>query len=271
MALAFSNPLSRCHWLPAPLAIWGKLPSHGDFLRHRCTAEQARGWQCWVGSVWSQRPATAQATRPRRAVRSEPGWLTLEPRKVVADLGAVPVAFVMQPGALPFAPAHCVQGVMLASVDQVGRPCPLIIFQTLAPTWLRRSWAPQGAPSQPDMLYWLARIAARAHAAQRDWETLVAAIDAVWQAHAPGWRHVLGAALPAPERAQLDAVLQRYCALEAADAAFGLQGVQRMPWAHWPAHILRQQQPLAAFWQQDVRGGYINAAENLPALWGAKA
>lgn len=270
MPLAFSKPLSR-NWLPAPLAIWGKLPSHGDFLRHRCTAAQARGWQNWVGSVWSQRPDLQKATRPRRAVRGEPGWLTLEPRKVVSDLGTVPVAFVLQPGALPFAPSHCVQGVMLASVDQIGRPCPLIIFQQIAPGWLRRCWAEKATPQQPDMLYWLARIAARAHAADKDWDALVAAVDAVWQAHAPGWRQLLGAALPAPSAQQLDSVLDSYCALDTADAARGLQGVRRMPWAHWPAHILRSHQPLHAFWQQDMRGGYVNAAESLPALWGATA
>lgn len=260
----------RSRWLATPLAIWGKLPSHGDFLRHRCTAAQARDWQSWVASVWSQRPVPHAPRRPQRAVRGETGWLTLEPRKPVADLGSVPVAFVMQPGALPFAPRHCVQGVILASEDRVGRPCPLIIFQPVTPGWLRRSWSGAARPNPQDMLFWLARIAARAHAADTSWEALTAAVDGVWQAHAPGLRHLLDAAPPAPPRQQLDTVLRTYCAHDTADAARGLQGVRRMPWPQWPSPILRTEQPMHAFWQQDLRGGYVNAGESLPTLWGAR-
>jgi type VI secretion system protein ImpM len=268
MSKVLSDPVRR-RWLAAPLAIWGKLPSHGDFLRHRCSAAQANDWQNWVGSVWNQSPLAAPPARSRRPVRAGPGWLTLEPRKAAPDLGAVPVAFVMQPGALPFAPDHCVQGVLLASVDQIGRPCPLIIFQQIAPGWLRRSWAGKASAHQTNMLYWLARIAARTHAAHKDWEALTTAVDGMWQAHAPGWRQLLGAHLPAPSRLQLETLLHSYCEHESADAACGLQGVHRMPWAQWPTHILRTHQPMHAFWQQDIRGGYVNAGESLPALWGA--
>ena len=270
MSIALSEHVRR-RWQAAPLAIWGKLPSHGDYLRHRCSAAQARDWQDWVGSVWSQRPASGLTSRERRATRNASSWLTLEPRKVAVDLSAVPVAFVMQPGAMPFAPRHCVQGVMLASEDQVGRPCPLIIFQQIAPAWLRRSWAAQANQGRQNMLYWLARIAARAHAAETGWEPLVAAVDGVWRTHAPGLTHLLGAPLPAPSRLQLDSVLRGYCEHDTADAARGLQGVQAMPWANWPMHILRTDRPVHAFWQQDMQGGFVNAAENLAALWGSAA
>jgi hypothetical protein len=254
-------------WLAAPLAIWGKLPSHGDFLKHGTTAAQAQDWQDWVNRVWSQRPA-AQPRQPQVAARGEAGWLTLEPRKAVAGLAEVPVAFVMQPGAMPFAPRHCVQGVMVASEDQFGRACPLIIFQQIAPGWLRRTWAGQPAHDHKhhDLLYWLARIAARAHAADRGWQDLADVVDAVWKAHAPNWRHALGAPLPAPSPMQLDTLVRQYCDHDSSDTAQGLHGVHRMPWADWPAQILRTDQPVHAFWQQDMRGGYVNASDSLLSL-----
>lgn len=271
MATMISEHISR-RWLAAPLSIWGKLPSHGDFLKHRTSAAQAQDWQDWVSRVWSQRPAAQQAPAQRIAARGEPGWLTLEPRKASINLSEVPVAFVMQAGAMPFSPRHCVQGVMVASTDQVGRPCPLIIFQQVAPGWLRRTWvAKQQTNSHHDMLYWLARIAARAHAADRGWEDLAGVVDAVWLAHAPNWRHLLGAPLPAPSSMQIDTLVRQYCDHDTSDTAHGLHGVHRMPWVNWPTQIVRADKPVHAFWQQDMRGGYVNASENLSTLWGANA
>ena len=270
MDLSISEHLSR-QWLASPLAVWGKLPSHGDFLKHRTSAAQAQDWQDWVARVWSQREAPRPATLPHGLVRGEPGWVALEPRKREADLTEVPVAFVMQPGAMPFAPRHCVQGVMVASTDQVGRPCPLIIFQQIAPGWLRRTWVRKPANSHHDMLYWLARIAARAHAADRDWHDLAHAVDAVWLAHAPNWRHLLGAPAPAPSGMELDALVRQYCEHETSDTARGLHGVHRMPWVNWPTQIVRADNPVHAFWQQDLRGGYVNVSDNLPRLFGARA
>jgi hypothetical protein len=40
-----------------------------------------------------------------------------------------------------------------------------------------------------------------------------------------------------------------------------------MPWVNWPAQILRTERPGSAFWQQDMRGGYINASDKLSSLW----
>jgi type VI secretion system protein ImpM len=267
MARSITEHISR-RWLAGPLAIWGKLPSHGDFLRHRASAAQARDWQDWVTRVWSPPPGVSRA---RAWLHAEPGWVALEPRKVTADLTQVPVAFVMQPGTLPFSPRHCVQGVMVASQDQVGRPCPLVIFQQVAPGWLRRSWSAHPSHSQHDMLYWLARIAARTHGAERSWEALGTAVDALWQLHAPSWRQLLGAPLAVPSSLQQDQLLQQYCDSDTADAALGLHGVRRMPWLNWPAPIVRSEHPVQAFWQQDVRGGYVNASENLASLWGTRA
>lgn len=270
--VTFVHDAIRRRWLASPLAVWGKLPSHGDFLRHNTTAAQAQDWQDWVNRVWNpHRPATRTEQRRQAAARGEPGWVSLSPRKTVVDLADVPVAFVMQPGAMPFAPKHCVQGVVVASSDQVGRPCPLVFFQLLAPGWLRRIWTDRNvAHAHDDILYWLARIAARTHAADQGWDSLVRTVDALWQLHQPNWRHLMGAPLPVPTGLQLDAVLRQFCESDAADVASGLKGVQRMPWVQWPAQIVRTRQPVHAYWQQDMRGGYVNVQDQLPKLWGAR-
>lgn len=263
MSTFFHEHISR-RWLASPLAVWGKLPSHRDFLRHNTTAAQAQDWQDWVTRVWSQRPAARRAT----VARNPPAWVALEPRKTAVDLAAVPVAFVMQPGAMPFAPKHCVQGVVLSSHDEVGRPCPLIFFQQIAPGCLRRTWRERRAVrSQEDILYWLSRIAARTHAANRGWDALVHTVDALWQLYEPDWQHLMGTPLPAPTSLALDTLLRQFCEHDTADAARGLKGVQRMPWVNWPSQILRIEQPMQAFWQQDMRGGYVNVSEHLPKLW----
>lgn len=264
------DPLNH-RWLAGPLSVWGKLPSHGDYLRHRTTAGQGRDWQNWVTRVWNLRTPARQ--RVRAANSSDAGWLQLEPRKVKAELAAVPVAFVMQPGSMPFSPRHCVQGVFVASEDQFGRACPLIIFQQVAPGWMRRTWGGARAladANEQNLLYWLSRLAARTHGADRDWLDLTQAVDAIWQLHAPTWRNLLGMPVTNPEQAGLQAALTQYCDSEHADAALGLQGVRKLPWANWPNRILRSQNPAQAFWQQDMRGGYVNASDSLQSLWGAR-
>ena len=44
LTTTISAAISR-RWLAAPLAIWGKLPSHGDILKHGTSAAQAQDWQ----------------------------------------------------------------------------------------------------------------------------------------------------------------------------------------------------------------------------------
>lgn len=262
----------RRHWLAGSWAIWGKLPSQGDFLRHRTTAAQARGWQDWVHREWSQRPGAQQAQQRHANAGSEAGRVALAPRATLLDLADLPVAFVMQPGSLPFSPRHCVQGVVVASSDLSGRPCPLIFFQPVAPAWLRRSW--HHHPSiQPDgdVLYWLSRVAALVHAEGGDWQAVVQCVDALGERFRCDARHWFGRPLPAPSRRELDALLRSHGAGEAIDPTANLQGVKHMPWADWPDPVLRTRKPTNAFWQLDARGGYINAGEDLHQLAGGTA
>lgn len=254
-------------WMAGPLSVWGKLPSQGDFLRHRTTMAQARNWQDWVDRVWDQRPG-AQAGQRRQAL----AWTaadreSLAPRRTLSDLADLPVAFVMQPGALAFAPRHCVQGVVMASSDQSGRACPLIIFQRVSRAWLRRSWHGGGAMhAQGHVLHALARLATRIQAVAADGSTVLRAVDALDELYRPRWRHWLGQSVPGPSRAQLDALLRNHVSDDDIDLATDLQGVTHMPWAGWPSQIVRRRAPIDAFWQQDARGGYVDASGDLAHL-----
>jgi hypothetical protein len=254
-------------WWAGPWSIWGKLPSHCDFLRHRTSAAQARDWQDWVSDTWSRRPAAQAAQQRHAAAWRTTGRAPLEQRRALSDLADLPVAFVLQPGALPFAPRCFVRGVVMASSDSLGRACPLVFFQAVAPAWLRRSW--RGRPPlrpEGDVLYWLSRIGARAHATGGDWAAMVRAVDALGDRFGGDGRR-----WPAQHRAILEALLQQHGLGEANDAAAHLIGVTHMPWADWPQPVVRAQAPVNAFWQQDAQGGYVNAGESLTELGGGAA
>lgn len=251
-------------WLAGPWSIWGKLPNHADFLRHRTSAAQARDWQHWAGATWNQRPAAHAAQQRHAAIWHAVDGASPEPRRTRADLADLPVAFVMQPGTLRFAPRRCVRGVVMASSDALGRACPLVFFQAVAPVWLRRLWC-CGRPLRPesDVLYWLSRVAARALASGSDWTALTRAVDALGE----GFRRD-GRPGAVPPREALETLLRQHGLGEANDAAAHLQGVAHMPWADWPQRIVRARAPANAFWQQDAHGGYINAGESLIQLGG---
>ncbi len=284
MLVSLSKYLGQ-HLLASPLCIWGKLPQHGDFLKHRCNAAQAHDWQDWAARTWSLRPTVAPERRFQSQRTGQPTWVKLEPRQALADLIGVPVAFVMQPGAMPFAAKRYVQGVILDSQDQQGRACPLIIYQQVSPTWMRRSWCldrvsqasahvslmQQRTTQNHHLLYWLARLAARIHGADRQWAEVTQLVDAIWDLHRPTWRHLRGAVVNKVDQTQLDALLHRHCFYDGLDVAKGLRGVQHLPWANWPDRLFDAGPVSQAFWQQDVHGGYVNAGESLPALWGASA
>jgi hypothetical protein len=76
--------------------------------------------------------------------------------------------------------------------------------------------------------------------------------------------------VPAPSGAQLDTLVRQYCEHDTSDAAQGLHGVNRMPWVNWPTQIVRADHPVHAYWQQDMRGGYVNVSDSLPRLFGAR-
>lgn len=253
-------------WLASPLAIWGKLPSHGDFLRHNVNPVEAHDWQEWSMGVWAKVPRVCVASRQIRKATQATGWMHLEPARTSPSLNELPVAFVMQPRTLPFAKRCFVVGVALDSEDSLGRSCPLVIYQKIPRRWMSTLLSAQAIGHGTDMLFWAARLMARTHAANADWSRLVHAVDALGQLYAPGWRNLFWAPPQASDPMAAQDVLQRYCPSDNLDVAKGLHGVSSFPWRNWPDRLLRPNSPVSAYWQQDIDGGYVNAAESLVTL-----
>ena len=268
-------------WLVQAPAIWGKLPNQADYVRHRCSAAQAQDWQRWVSQVWLRRTVKPRARIPSKNVQK---WIEVEAPKPEPDLAFVPVSFILLPGSLAFAPNHFVHGVCVASQDRVGRECPLIIYQKIRPYWLKRILAAEARNTKAafatssskivrlndtvHLLYWFARISARIHAADLAPEAVAQLVDEVWTQFEPGWLQLFGRDPQSVYSACLQQSLEQHALAEdSLDTATGLRGVRHLPWANWPQRLWSTEQPLPAYWQQDIEGGYVNASDSLFSLW----
>lgn len=240
--------------LVTPPAIWGKLPGHADFVRSGMRHGESEGWRPWLAPLEA------------------------------ADLGgkspSIPVAFVLPPGELAFAPRRFVLGVITPSSDRTGRRHPLLVYHLAHPRWLGGHFASH-AQQPRDWLFWLARAVAR-HVSPPgvpDVQMLERTVWGLWRLHAPGWsdlrrrwglgpgRDSLQRVHAPPSQDRVHALLEKLAGPAlAADPARMLHGVRHLPWADWPRR-LRQRRPESAFWQQDAAGGFVNAAERLQLLW----
>lgn len=142
-----------------PIPGWyGKLPTLGDFASRRLDASFIEPWDLWLGDgIAAQRERLGEA------------WLD-------AYLGSPVWRFVLMPGALP-QPAERVAlaGVLMPSVDRVGRYFPLTIVTPLPVL-------PASAGEIEALLGWLHRLEDVAvDALQDDWSTdqLDAALEAL--------------------------------------------------------------------------------------------
>ncbi len=232
-------------WRVTPPAIWGKLPGHADFVRGGARHGEPEAWMPWL----EQQTRDAGADATARAV-------------------AVPVAFVLPPGTLAFAKRRFVLGVIVPSIDKVGRHHPLLVYQQAHAGWVRQHFEAQ--LQQPlDWQFWLARAVARHTRAQgpSDIRALQLTVQALWRAlissasepqEGPGERH----------RQQMQALLDRWGGpAPANDPAARLHGVRYLPWADWPQR-LEGARAESVFWQQDAMGRFIGAANRLQKLWG---
>ncbi len=113
---------------------YGKLPSLGDFASRRLESDFIEPWDLWLGDcMQAQRDAAGDEWL--QAYRQSPPW-----------------RFVLSPGALSGASRGAVfAGVLLASVDRVGRHFPLTIAASLPR-------APRLATEVDALLTWLHRL-----------------------------------------------------------------------------------------------------------------
>ncbi len=130
----------------APPGWHGKLPSLGDFASRRLDADFIEAWDGWL----------AAGLLALRQARAE-GWLD-------AYLGSPSWRFLLMPGVLPGAAgtqAWC--GVLMPSVDRVGRYFPLTLALPLGP-------GPASTQEAAALWPWLGRLDELARdALHEDW------------------------------------------------------------------------------------------------------
>jgi type VI secretion system protein ImpM len=132
---------------PPPVPGWyGKLPTLGDFASRRLAADFIEPWDAWLGEgIAAQRERMGDA------------WLE-------AYLASPTWRFVLMPESIPgLAPARALAGVLMPSVDRVGRYFPLTLVTELEPL-------PASADALEALLAWLHRLEDVAlDALQDDW------------------------------------------------------------------------------------------------------
>ena len=145
---------------------YGKLPSLGDFASRRLDADFIEPWDLWLG----------ERLQGLRDSRGE-AWLD-------AYLHSPPWRFLLTPGALPGREGTGVlAGVLLSSVDRVGRYFPLTVVAALPRV-------PTSAQDVDALLAWMERIEdAALDALQLEWD--IEALEA----------SLAGLAPPAPDAA----------------------------------------------------------------------
>lgn len=155
-ASALLTALTR-RWVASSVSIWGKVPTHADYVKHAVYSQEAVQWQQWLAqhapfllqSPEAGERAGAPRSGARRGSRAEPGWIQLDaPAKV--ELGLIPVAFILPPGTLAFSGQRHVTGILLPSHDKAGRAHPLVIYQTVHRAWLA------SCMGMPELQWWLA-------------------------------------------------------------------------------------------------------------------
>ena len=131
--------------VPTP-GWYGKLPTLGDFASRRLDADFIEPWDVWLG----------EGLAAHRETLGEEAWLD-------AYLGSPAWRFVLMPGALSPDQNQALAGVLMPSVDRVGRYFPLTLATPMPVP-------PRSAGEIELLLGWLHRLEDVAiDALQDDW------------------------------------------------------------------------------------------------------
>ncbi|MDR3322912.1 MAG: type VI secretion system-associated protein TagF [Zoogloeaceae bacterium] len=265
----------------SPIALWGKMPCRGDFIRHNLPYEQGEALQVWV-SQKRKILSPAEPESPPRKVKQGIPWHSLEPQKtnprqsadpLTTGQAAQPWCFLLPPESLPFSTDRYLIGVWMDSSDKVGREYPLMMFQTATARWVKQYFAAHA--EQPcEWLFHAARMISNSIYAQEDEidrpierngeidpiTILVAQLNAIWSLYAPNWRHFLGKRLQFPGQMEEDQIQRLVGSPHPDDPVRHQEGVRFLPWANWPDCVLNPHTH-EYFWQQDLRGRFIGAVQ----------
>lgn len=281
---AMSNVWTK--WLVSPPAVWGKLPSHADYVRHRVGFREDVVWQEWLLRELGERAFNAREDT-RRAPKAQGAWIQLDKPTSKPGPGQVPIAFALPSKALHHQINAHVIGVVARSEDSLGRVHPLIVYQFCSVRWLRQCFALPASDSHEvtlGWLYWLSRLMVRyIHPTTQPAMPVYQAVDELWDAFAPGWLHGLGVRRMPPSAAELNQWLQTAHLPDPPeqDAMQMLHGVRFLPWLDWPDRVWQGtlgsasdalsasicREPVKSYWQHDAAGGYVGASTKLPELW----
>lgn len=233
-------------------AIWGKLPDRGDYVRYRAQGQEIDEWRIWLNKQeWLQ---------PQKDnIKDKHDWLYLTPDfgQESPVLHALPWSFVLAPGILPFSGRSWVIGVMSPSADSIGRSYPLVIYQTVNQSWLQRYLnTPLG------WLYWLAQlVAGYVKPTQKNTRDLASQLDKLWEIHSPKW----GGWFARAQVGNQTACRELTGKTKEEDTEFC--GVHYLPWANWPHVVWESYSAEGWFWQQDGRGGFLDARSLGNSVW----
>jgi type VI secretion system protein ImpM len=273
--------VSRSSWrLASPVALWGKMPCRGDFIRRNLPFEQEEALERWVGQ--KRGLLSPQDSPPARQVTNGLPWNSLESparRPPAFDSLAFgypgqPWCFALSPRRLPGPADRYRIGVWMNSRDKVGREYPLVMIQTVARRWARQYFALH-TECPCEWLFNAARLIAHSIHAQEDGDDrpagpaekedgepdpvsrLMARLNALWSLYAPDWRHSLGKriALPGYEARWIRELIDPP---GPDDPVRHLEGVRFLPWADWPRCLLDSSEK-GYFWQQNLNGRFIGA------------
>ncbi|MDR2625654.1 MAG: type VI secretion system-associated protein TagF [Zoogloeaceae bacterium] len=268
---------SRSKWqLAGTVALWGKMPSHGDFIRRNLPFEREEALEEWVRQ--KRDILSPQEKVSRRKVTQGIPWSSLElptgqaPSADTLTFGypSQPWCFVLPPQSPPFAVDHYLMGVWMDSSDKVGREYPLIMIQTVTRRWIGqyfalhaeqpREWLFRAARLIADSIHvqeYGARHSGAGEVVDDHAALLQAKLNALWSLYAPNWRNFLGKRISLPD-GDARRIQELMGAPHPDDPIRHLDGVRFLPWADWPRCMLDFRNE-GYFWQQNLHGRFIGA------------